>query len=54
MMSFIIYNVTKYYYGYEILKGKMDGTCRTYEEMRNSYKILVGKRQGKRTLKTHT
>jgi hypothetical protein len=40
---------TKYYYDNQI-EDEMGRACSTYGEMRNAYKILVGKPYGKRSL----
>jgi hypothetical protein len=34
-----------------ITQDEMGGACRTHEDMRNAYNILVGKPEGKRPLK---
>ena len=35
---------------HQIEKNEMDRACRTYGERRNSYRLLVGKPEGKRPL----
>jgi hypothetical protein len=42
---------TKYYYGDQIKEDEMGVTCSTHmEKTRNSYKMFVGKAEGKRPL----
>jgi hypothetical protein len=40
--------VTNYENNDFIIKDKISGTCGTHGELRNTYKILVGKRERKR------
>jgi hypothetical protein len=40
----------KYYEGGQINEGEIGGTLSRHGEMRNSYKIIIGKPEGKRPL----
>ena len=42
--------LTKYYSDDQIKNNGMRGACSTYGERKDAYKILVGKRDGKRPL----
>jgi hypothetical protein len=43
----VILFFTKYYYADHIKKDEKDEARRTYGEMRNTYKIFVGKPEGR-------
>jgi hypothetical protein len=41
-----VYSLPNTYKGDQIKEDEMGGTCSTYGEMRNAYKILIGKTEG--------
>jgi hypothetical protein len=41
---------TKYYWGDQIKEGEIGRACSTHGQMRNAFKILVGKPDGRRPL----
>jgi hypothetical protein len=53
MRSSMIALFTKYYQVDEIKEDEMGGACSEHGEMRNAYKILVGKPGGKKSLRRH-
>jgi hypothetical protein len=40
-----------YYPGHQIKEDEIDRTCGMYGEMRNAYRYLVGKLEGRRSLR---
>jgi hypothetical protein len=45
--------MTQYFSGDKIVKNEMGGSCNTYGERRDIYRILLGKPEGKRPLGRH-
>jgi hypothetical protein len=45
-----LYASAKYYYGDQMQEDEMGRTCSMHGGMRNGYKILVGKPEGKKPL----
>jgi len=46
----VIFEPPLYYSSYRIKANGMDGTCSTGRERRGSYRVLIGKPEGKRPL----
>jgi hypothetical protein len=43
-----LFTFTKYYQDHQVNEDEMSGACITHGRIRNAYKILVGKPEGKR------
>jgi hypothetical protein len=50
LRSLITCILTNYYKGDEVKGSKIGGTCSIYGEVRNAYKVMVGRLEGRKPL----